>query len=294
MKLKVIRIDSINSLNSLQSFYRLTDVIHEKEQKTRKDLDDIEEIFRNITDIQDRINQLQEELGDLYVFGENQSQIEQNLLQVNKSIDEVIRDSKRLIKQTQDKYTVEQNFVPADIAQELTTLEFHTEQLHAAMDDKNREFKKAKTVRTEYLTNVDAIQSWLQNAELRIQDRTMEPLQLKETLNKINHEIGGIQDRMENVKQNGQLIIEKSRSDEEKELIQTTIDQLTQQLNQVRAWLEEKKQQVGDSMDAWTRFINMYQMVMSWASEKRLFVAQPMKITTLLETRQKQNDYAVR
>lgn len=256
-------------------------------------MDNIEEIFHNITELQDRINTLQDELSHLYVFGENQKQIENNLTQINKSIDDIITDSKRLIKQTQDKYTIEQNFVPADIAQELTTLELHTEQLHAAMDEKNREFKKAKTVRTEYLTNVDAIQSWLQNAELRIQDRTMEPLQLKETLNKIHNEIGGIQERLENVKQNGQLIIEKSRNEEEKDLIRTTIDQLTQQLNQVRAWLDEKKQQVGDSMDAWSRFINMYQAVMSWAAEKRTFVAQPMKIITLLEARQKQNDYAV-
>lgn len=230
----------------------------------------------------------------IYVFGDNQSQIELTLNKIQNSIDEIIGRSRTLIKDTTGKYTKQQNLVPSDIAQDIQTLELLTEQLHGAMEEKNREYKKAKTVRTDYLAGVDTIQSWLQNAELRIQDRTMEPLQLKETLNKIHHEIGGMQDRLELVRQNGQLIIEKSRSDEEKGLIQTTIDQLTQQLSQVRSWLEEKKQQVGDSMDAWTRFINMYQMVMSWAAEKRTFVAQPMKTSTLLEARQKQNEYSVR
>lgn len=161
------------------------------------------------------------------------------------------------------------------------------------MEEKNKEFKRAKTVRTEYLAGVDAIQQWLQQAELRIQDRTLEPLQLKETLNKIHHDIAGIQERLENVKANGQQIIDRSRNDDEKALVQTTIDQLTQQLGQVMAWLDEKKHQVGDTLDAWTRFMNLYQIVMSWSREKRAFITDQMKITTLYEARQHLHEYSV-
>jgi len=209
------------------------------------------------------------------------------------SVEEVIKNSKKLIKDTQDNYIKQQNLVPSDIGQELNSLELLSERLHGAMEEKNKEFKRAKTVRTEYLTGVDAVQTWLHNAELRIQDRSMEPLQMKEILTKIHHEIGGIQERMDCVRMNGGIIIEKSRSDKEKELVQSTIDQLTQQLGQIRSWIDEKKQQVGDSLDAWTRFMNLYQIVMSWATEKRTFVAEPMKITTLYEARQKLNDYSV-
>lgn len=199
-----------------------------------------------------------------------------------------------MIAQTNSEYTKQQDFVPSDIAQELTSLELLAERLQGAMDEKNREFKRAKTVRTDYLSGVDIIQTWLQNAELRIQDRSTEPLQLKETLNKIHQEIAGIQDRLEVVKQNGQVIVEKSRNDEEKCLIKTTIDQLTQQLDQLRTWLDDKKHQVGDSLDAWTRFMNLYQIVMSWAAEKKIFLAAPLNVVTLQEARQKMNEYSVR
>lgn len=256
-------------------------------------MDDIEEIFSSISDLQDTINALLEELLDLYVFGEDQQTIEKDLNKLQLSVDEVIANSKKLIKLTQENYIKQQNLVPSDIGQELTSLELLSERLHGAMEEKNREFKRAKTVRTEYLTGVDAVQTWLHNAELRIQDRSIEPLQMKEILTKIHHEIGGIQERMDCVRMNGGIIIEKSRSEKEKELVQSTIDQLVQQLAQIRAWLDEKKQQVGDSLDAWTRFMNLYQIVMSWAAEKKTFVAEPMKITTLYEARQKLNDYSV-
>lgn len=256
-------------------------------------MDDIEAIFSSISDLQDTINALLEELLELYVFGEDQQKIEEELNKLKSSVGQVITKSKTLIKETQENYIKQQNLVPSDIGQELTSLELLTEQLHGAMEEKDREYKRAKTVRTEYLTGVDHVQTWLHNAELRIQDRSMEPLQMKEILTKIHHEIVGIQERMDCVRMNGGIIMEKSRSDKEKELVQNTIDQLTQQLGQIRSWIDEKKQQVGDSLDAWTRFINLYQIVMSWAGERRAFVAEPMNITTLYEARQKLNDYSV-
>lgn len=256
-------------------------------------MDDIEKYFSNISDLQDRINGIIEEIHELYVYGDEPQRIEKELNKLQLASDNVIAASKQLIKTTQQNYLKEQNLVPSDVGQELTALELLTERLAGTMEEKNREFKRAKTVRTEYLTGVDAIQQWLQQAELRIQDRTMEPLQLKETLNKIHHDIGGIQEKLENVKLNGQHIIEKSRNDDEKELVRTTIDQLQQQLSQVAAWLDEKKHQVGDSLDAWTRFMNLYQIVMAWSVEKRSFITDQMKITTLYEARQKLHDYSV-
>lgn len=50
------------------------------------------------------------------------------------------------------------------------------------MEEKDREFKRARTVRTDYKRAVDEVQSWIQNAEFKVQDRSVEPLQLKENL----------------------------------------------------------------------------------------------------------------
>lgn len=228
------------------------------------------------------------------MFGEDQQQIEIKITQLKTIVNQTITESKQLVQQTQDEYNKLQGFVPTDIAQELTALELLAERLHAAMDEKDREFKRAKTVRSEYLNGVDYIQTWLHQAELRIQDRTAEPLQFKETLNQIHQELNTVQDRLENVKQNGQVIIEKSRNDDEKDLVRNTIDQLVQQVEQLRSWLDEKKHQVGNSLDAWSRFMQLYHIVMTWAAEKRTFLALPLNVTTLPEARQKMNDYSVR
>lgn len=261
--------------------------------KTKKDTEDLENIIKSISDIQDNLNRLIEEITELHVFGSNQQKIEQELNKIQQRVDENIKKSKSLITSTKQKYLKEQNLIPSDIEQELNSLELLSESVQGAMDERNREFKRAKTIRTEYLSGVDEIQSWLQKTELKIQDRTLEPLHLKEILNKINQEIGGITDRLEAVKKNGQVIIEKCRNDEEKILIQTTIEQLQQQLDQVKSWLDEKKQQVGDTLDAWSRFMSLYQIVMTWVADKKSFMEEPLHLTNLQQTRQKLNDYSV-
>lgn len=48
------------------------------------------------------------------------------------------------------------------------------------MDSNSRGLKRAKTVRTEYLKDVDDVQRWLQEAEVKVQDRSSEPQTIKE------------------------------------------------------------------------------------------------------------------
>jgi nesprin-1 len=50
------------------------------------------------------------------------------------------------------------------------------------MEEKDRELKRARTVRTDYKRDVEEVQRWIQNAELKVQDRSVEPLQLKQNL----------------------------------------------------------------------------------------------------------------
>lgn len=228
------------------------------------------------------------------MFGDDQQQIETKLNQLKIRVTQTIADSKQLVQQTQQDYNKSQGFVPSDVAQELTALEFATERLQATMDDKERDFKRAKTVRSDYLNGVDYIQTWLHQAELRIQDRSVEPVQFRETLNKIQQELAHVHDKLENVKQYGQVIIEKSRNDDEKDLIRNTIDQLVQQVEQLRSLLDEKKYQVGNSLDAWSRFMQLYEIIMSWAAEKKQFLAVPLNVITLPEARQKMNEYLVK
>jgi len=49
---------------------------------------------------------------------------------------------------------------------------------------------------------------------------------------------------MERVSRHGTMICQRSRDEHEQQLVSTTLANLTDQLQQVRSWLEEKKHQV--------------------------------------------------
>lgn len=49
-----------------------------------------------------------------------------------------------------------------------------------ALEEKAREQKRAKQTREDYKKDVEAVQAWLQNAELAVQDRSIEPQIIKD------------------------------------------------------------------------------------------------------------------
>lgn len=273
--------------------YRLLDILAEKQAKADTDLAEITSILSDIFDTKNSLLDSQKEIAGFYLYGEDVEGTETDLLALTSRVQERIKQAKALVKNARDKYVTAQQVVPSDVSQELTNLELLIEAILSAMDDKEREFKKARTVRSDYLTDVEAVQAWIKEAELKVQDRSIEPQLLNDNLQQIQSEIGGISDRLERLTKNGKSIVEKSRSDEEKQLIQSTIDTLTNQLQQVRTWLEEKKQQVSETLDAWQRFLNMYQAVMTWVREKQVFLQEPLYISTLQEAKQKLHDYSV-
>lgn len=213
--------------------------------------------------------------------------------QIRQRVNDLIDRTKFLNVNVKNRYNNLQQLVPTDVSQQLSSLELLSETISNAMDEKNREFKRAKTIRSDYNSDVDIIQNWISIAETKIQDRSIEPQLLKEHLQEVQSEIGSQMDRLEKLTKNGKTIIDKTKDDEEKILVQKTIDTLTEQLQQVKIWLEEKKSQVGDSLDAWQRFLTLYQQVMSWVEEKRQFLVEPLHLSTLHEARQKLHDYSV-
>lgn len=251
-------------------------------------------ILETISNLHSQINSLVEKIADLYVYGVDNDTIQTKLDQLVLDVKKVSDDCTTLTEQTQESYCNQQGFVPTDINLELKSLELAAENMKGVMADKEREFKRAKTVRTEYLICVDHVQVWLQQAELRIQDRTLDPVRLKDLINDVQKELAAIHDKMDTLKQCALIIVDNSQSDDEKRLIQTTIEQLERQIEQLQTDLEDKKHHLHDSMDALSRFMKLYEIVMKWTTEKREFIAISLNVTTLAEARQKMNEYMVR
>lgn len=262
-------------------------------KKAEDEIAEIAETQKRIAALVELINKLLVKVKDFKVFGENQKILESDLAKLKDSVNEAKKESLASISGANKKYSDRQQSVPSDLAQDLSALELLTETLTSAMDEKDREFKRARTVRTDYAADVEEVQGWLQKAELKVQDRASQPQVLKDSLHQIQSEIGGIADKLERLTKNGRTIIDNSHDDAEKELIQSTINNLTEQLSRVKSWLEEKKQKVGDCLDAWARFLALNEAVCEWVKEQREFLARPLHLTTLQDTRHKLNEYSV-
>jgi len=56
------------------------------------------------------------------------------------------------------------------------------EKLKSALEDKKKAALKARDVRTEYNVELDAVKNWLKSAQERLQNRSSEPVHLKENV----------------------------------------------------------------------------------------------------------------
>ncbi|XP_029680499.1 nesprin-1 isoform X2 [Formica exsecta] len=263
-----------------------------KSKKASEDLEALENIEREIERLRKRLNEARESASSLYIYGIDQDAIEAELGDLHSQVEDFIDTAKKFSGSIKARYQASQQLVPSDITQHLTALELCAEATAQAMEEKQRDQKRARTTRSDYLADVDEVQAWIQQAELKVQNRSIEPAVLREHLRQIQNELGTISDKLERLTKNGQTIIKNTRDDAEKELINSTINNLSEQLAQVKSWLEEKKQIVGDTLDAWQRFLTLYEDVKAWTEEKKQFLVEPLKLSTLVQSRQRLHEYS--
>nr|CAD7455197.1 unnamed protein product [Timema tahoe] len=271
---------------------RLVESLKSKLGKASEEVENLEAVEVDIEQAHRKLQELQKEVRGLYVFGEDVDAAESDLQSLKGRVDGCISQAKTLVSETKDRYIGLQQLVPTDIAQQLSSLELLWETVSGAMEEKSRDLKRARTVRSEYTVDVDEVQDWLQRAEAQVQDRSLDPHKQKEYLMQFQGELGSVDDRMERLTKNGGVLIGNSRDDAEKALVQSTINTLTERLQQFRSCLEQKKHQVGDTLDSWQRFMTMYQAVKSWVDEKQTFLVEPLQLSSLTQARQRVHDYS--
>ncbi|XP_020291842.1 nesprin-1 isoform X3 [Pseudomyrmex gracilis] len=275
-----------------KSVKSLVSSLCEKSEKASEDLKALENVERETERLRKRLNEAREKTSNLYVYGVDQDATEDELNELRSQVEDLVDTAKKFSGSTKARYQASQQLVPSDIVQHLTALELCAEATAQAMEEKQREQKRARTTRSDYLADVDEVQAWIRQAELKVQDRSVEPTVLREHLRQIQNELGTISDKLERLTSNGQTIVKNTRDNAEKELINRTIDNLTDQLAQVKSWLEEKKQIVGDTLDAWQRFLTLYEAVKAWTEEKRQFLVEPLELSSLVQAKQRLHEYS--
>ncbi|XP_012271233.1 nesprin-1 isoform X8 [Orussus abietinus] len=270
----------------------LADSLQERSELARSELSSLERTEAEVARLRDRLSEAEQRARSLHVFGADQEAAAAESSSLARHLEDLVEAAKGLSGSTKARYQASQQLVPTDLGNQLTSLELAAEAAVQAMEEKQRERKRARTTRSDYLADVEDLQTWVAQAELKVQDRTVDPAKLRDHLRQIQNEMGPMGDKLERLTRNARTIVENTRDEDEKELVQGTVANLTDQLAQVRSWLDERLQVVADTLDAWQRFLTLYEAVKAWTEEKKLFLADPLKLTSLVQARQRLHDYS--
>lgn len=257
-------------------------------------LAEIDEIVSEFDRVSERIEELRQlievsiaKVRTLYVFGEDE---DESVNALQKDVSDLVERTKTFTEESRKRYG---GSAPADVAQELSALELSSEALAAAMEEKEREWKRARTARYEYAADLDDLQTWLRAAELTARDRTLPPEPYREKIVATRQEVPNIADRVERLTRNARAIVEGSRDAAERQLVQSTMTAITEQFSAVCSELESRQAAVEDACDAVARFLALLEKVLLWVETQRAFLARPLPLADLQEVQQKQTEYGV-
>ena len=150
---------------------------------------------------------------------------------------------------------------------------------------------RSETVRADYAQFLEEVTSWLHRTEAKIRDGSAEPHVLKSQLQGISAEVGPISEKMEQMNKNGQVLVDKSQSTQERELVNSTCNNTTEQFSHLRRLLEQKKVSVGEAIDSWQKFLDLHRSVLSWAAERKAFCEEPLDFPSLSLAKNKLQEY---
>ena len=74
----------------------------------------------------------------------------------------------------------------------------------------------------------------------------------------------------------------------ERDLAHSTVSNVGHQMQHLRHLLEQKRMAVGEAIDSWQKFLNMFAAVSQWSKDKRALLDESLAaFATIAETKQK-------
>merc|ERR1712025_302079 len=255
------------------------------------EINNLEGVDKKVMELQDKINRLGKHLSDVKVWHQNHAETEAKLVDLRQDIETVSSQIRELHTSTRKKLSELGQSLPSDTADKLANVELLAEQKLTNLEDRESEHKRAKNIRFEFQVDVEEVQFWISRSESKIQDRTLEPHILKNNLNDIQSEINGISEQLDKLLTNGKIITEKTDNNQEKELVLSTTNNLSEQISTLKNLIQEKKNAANDAIDAWQRFLQFHSALKTWCDEKDSFLKEPFCFTNLSAAKLKLQDY---
>merc|ERR1719282_1955807 len=281
-------------ISSREYLEQLNDLITQLEERVtivEDEINNLEGVDKKVMELQDKINRLGKHLSDVKVWHQNHAETEAKLVDLRQDIEAVSSQIRELHTSTRKKLTELGQSLPSDTADKLANIELLAEQKLTNLEDRESEHKRAKNIRYEFQVDVEEVQFWISRSESKIQDRTLEPHILKNNLNDIQSEINGISEQLDKLLSNGKIITEKTDNNQEKELVLSTTNNLSEQISSLKNLIQEKKNAANDAIDAWQRFLQFHSALKTWCDEKDSFLKEPFCFTNLSAAKLKLQDY---
>ncbi|XP_013786172.1 nesprin-2-like [Limulus polyphemus] len=236
---------------------------------------------------------MEEEVSELDCYDTDVEGVEKTITHMKEHISDLNSQVKSVAQDASNRYQQQHRSIPEVIQKALESLELLSETVSVAMEDKEREFKRARTARWEYMQGVENIVAWLQKAQEKLEDKSKCPQEAKETLMPILSEVPSVKDNMEKVSRNGNIIIENSQNVEETSRLKGTITSLREQLIQVEAWIGERRQEIEDALLSWQQFSKINTLLKEWLVKVENILGKEVELSSLPETRQRLSELQI-
>ncbi|GAB6020485.1 hypothetical protein CHUAL_003173 [Chamberlinius hualienensis] len=272
-------------------FERLRNTLEDRIRWAEKEVDHLEGVEKDIHRLQQAFKNIQGEIERLDVYDPDEESVESTIKRLENDVTELDQQTKTLITNEHQRHRLANATLPSEIGQQLSALELLSDSVKAAMDEKSREGKKAKTMRYDFTSDVEFVQSWLQQAEAKVQDRLEKAENLKQYIQKYLSEWDSIEERMRKINHDGLVLIQRTVNLEEQNLIKNTIASLSDQMFQVKSVIEDRKEQVNQALESKANFNQIYNGLKNWIEKTKGFLSLQLTYPNIATVRQRLSEY---
>ncbi|RWS06960.1 Nesprin-1-like protein, partial [Dinothrombium tinctorium] len=257
--------DPISELSMLGSNAPLADYIEdtssssslESEQKElvkyiEEKLDVFEAVFKAVSDLKKVLIAIESELiGIDGLMGDTDE--EQKL--------ELFKNEVENCRQEVEKLSKAYKFVRNQVRE----LEPLIERVYSIIEDKERDFAKAKNYRQDYLTGVDTIMKWIEKSKEILEDsRGDTPEVAKRNIKEVYSELKPMKEHLNRLIVGCGNMIREHGGLKEAALVETTLKGLTDELNDLESNLKRRKSEIEKALDWWQQFGQLKEVVENW------------------------------
>jgi len=249
----------------------------------------IKDLSKNCAQIDTELQKIEQQLTELDPYAKDIDQNQHTVEQIHNKLSNYHNEIKKIANSLSEF----EEFISPEIIKHLKDLELKVEGLLDKMEEYNRAFKMAKTIRTEYLFNMEKVHGWIIDTEEKLKSHYTEPLEYKVSIHNSCQERPLVTEWYDTANKNGHGIIESTQDESEAFNIRQNLEHTRERLGHIFTLLDDQKTIIDNVVDAWSKFMELYQIIINWATEKKIFVNQELKINNQQEAQTKLTEYTV-